>query len=159
VRKLLDKEVRYREQWYTAHVHVCSSCGETVSIDEVPTTKHPRCEKCNGALFNFKRWRRRGLARAIQQHHKHFFKFCIADEVHKTKSGDTTLVLPISACYLLSNIILHSLVLYLAVLLVACFTCFIGAHQKYADYMHRTIMFVGWITLVYGRKPGRRMSA
>lgn len=89
VRKLLDKEVRYREQWYTAHVHVCSSCGETVSIDEVPTTKHPRCEKCNGALFNFKRWRRRGLARAIQQHYKHFFKFCIADEVHKTKSGDT----------------------------------------------------------------------
>jgi len=41
------------------------------------------------ALYNFTRWRRVGLARLIQKQYSHFFKICIADEIHKAKSGTT----------------------------------------------------------------------
>lgn len=42
-------------------------------------------------LYEMSRWRRIGLSRLIQRKYPHRFKVYVADEIHKTKSGDTDL--------------------------------------------------------------------
>ncbi len=67
--------------------YLCPACGKP------PTTGRrrwsDRCDHCGGALYNFNRWRRVGLARLIQKKYKRFFRVYVADEIHNAKSGDT----------------------------------------------------------------------
>ncbi len=65
---------------------LCPTCGKS------PMTRKgipEKCPHCDGALHNWNRWRRVGLARLIQKKYKHFFKVYVADEIHNAKSGDT----------------------------------------------------------------------
>ena len=62
-------------------VATCPTCGEIVDVRE------RFCQSCHGALFNFNRWRRVGLARLVQRKFRHFFKVYIGDEIHKCQNG------------------------------------------------------------------------
>ena len=62
-------------------VATCPTCGEIVDVRE------RFCQACQGALFNFNRWRRVGLARLVQRKFRHFFKVYVGDEIHKCQNG------------------------------------------------------------------------
>lgn len=65
----------------------CPTCGKEILPEK---NGWPRfCAACGGALVNFTRWRRIGLARLVQRQFRRFFKVYVADEVHKCKEGRT----------------------------------------------------------------------
>lgn len=84
------KHARVKDENYEdvlVKVPTCPICGEI--LYELKKTLPNICPRCKSPLFNFTRWRRTGLARLVQKKFTHFFKIYIADEIHKTKSGDT----------------------------------------------------------------------
>ncbi|MCK4726315.1 MAG: hypothetical protein KAT29_10945, partial [Anaerolineales bacterium] len=84
------EEEKHHSREYRAPAHICANCGATIGLlEDNLSINRPRCPECGDAIFNFNRWRRVGLARLVQKRYKHFFKFVIADEVHKTKGGHT----------------------------------------------------------------------
>ncbi len=75
-----------RAKWLRKKLPSCPTCGQVFE------GKAPRwCPNCQGALFNFTRWRRVGLARLAQRKFKNLFRVFVADEIQKCQSGRTDL--------------------------------------------------------------------
>ena len=73
-----------KREWQNVKLPSCPTCGH--AFEGVM----PRfCPSCKGALFNFSRWRRVGLARLVQKKFKKLFQVYVSDELHCQKEART----------------------------------------------------------------------